>query len=74
MLLRWGGSFCSASVHVYIDLVRNSDSLLLHNAATDLVLCMQGYDHGSVGLSACSFYGGINLCGKLGDTLVINDL
>ena len=43
-------------------------------SATDLVLRMQGYDHGSVGLSACSFYGGINLCGKLGDTFVINDL
>ena len=58
---------CSASVHIY-RLVRNSDSLLLCKAATDLVLRMQGYDHGSVGSGACSFYGGINLCGKLGDT------
>jgi hypothetical protein len=62
-------------MYIYIyRLVRNSDSLLLHKAATDLVLCMQGYDHGSVGSSACSFYAGINLCGKLGDTPVIHDL
>jgi len=39
-------------------------------SATDLVLRMQGYDHGSVGSSACSLYGGVNLCAKLGDTLV----
>ena len=39
-------------------------------SATDLVLRVQGYDHGSVGSSACSLYGGVNLCAKLGDTLV----
>jgi hypothetical protein len=70
-----GRCMCSARVHVYIYiLVRNSDSLLLHKAAADLVLCMQRYDHGSVWSSACSFYAGINLCGKLGDTLGVNDL
>ena len=35
---------------------------------------MQGYDHGPVGSSSRSFYGGIIVCGKLGDTLAINDL
>ena len=33
---------------------------------TDMVCRMQGYDHGSVGSSPWSLYGGANLCGQLG--------
>ena len=65
---------CSAGVYIYIYIyikrpVRNSDSLLSHKSATDVVCCMQGSDHGSVGSSSWSSYGGINLCGMLGNTL-----
>ena len=66
---------CSATVYIYIyiyreRLVRNSDSLLSHKSATDVVCCMQGYDHGSAGSSSWSSYGGLNLRGMLGNTLV----
>ena len=40
----------------------------------DVVCRMQGYDHGPVGSSPCSFYGGSNLCGKLGTAIAMKDL
>ena len=65
----------SATVYIYICIqrerpVRISDSLLSHKSATDVVCCMQGYDHGSAGSSSWSSYGGINFGGMLGNTLV----
>jgi len=46
----------------------------IDGGAADVVCRMQGYDHGSVGSSPCSSYGGTNLCGKLGSTIAMKDL
>jgi len=46
----------------------------MDSGAADVVCRMQGYDHGSVGSSPCSSYGGTNLCGKLGSTIAMKDL
>jgi hypothetical protein len=71
--LHAGAATCVLLVYIYIyreRLVRNSDSLLSHKSATDVVCCIQGYDHGSLGPRAWSSYGGINLCGMPGNNLV----
>lgn len=46
----------------------------MDSGAADVICRMQGYDHGSVGSSPCSSYGGTNLCGKLGSPIVMKDL
>ena len=46
----------------------------MDSGAADVVCRLQGYDHGSVGSSPCSSYGGTNLCGKLGSTIAMKDL
>lgn len=39
-------------------------------AAADVICRSMGYAHGSVGSSACGFYGGADLCGSAGSPVV----